>query len=139
MRKQREKRETYPCPTPGAADILLDKAKKEVATDPRQAAEKGWLAVVTAVRALLRASGGNWKSTQRVAENLSKFETAHNMSHNVSSLVTTMARNLHGSAFYRGDPEFYDNAALESSFNIVEQIIDNCESLCRFYGSKRSR
>ena len=130
----RTRRGKAPPPTVGAARALLAKARTELAKDTRQAAEKGWLAAVTAARAMLRRGGHDgWKRLSRVAENLAALEEDRKMSSQTSEDVGVLARELHGSAFYSGDPNYTDRAVVEANFKIVERVIRDAEAFCRLH------
>jgi len=129
-----KRRGKAPPPTVGAARALLAKARTELAKDPRQAAEKGWLAAVTAARAMLRRGGyDGWKRLSRVAENLAALEEDRKMSSQTSEDVGVLARELHGAAFYSGDPNFTDRDVVEANFRIVERVIGDAEAFCRLH------
>ena len=137
MTKRHPKSKPPPAATPGGASKLLDKARKEVVKDPRQAAEKGWLAAVTAVRALLRSAGEEWMSSQRVKDRLLKFETKRNLNHALSGRLEDFAEIMHGSIFYKGDVDLCKRETVERWLGSVEVFIDDASVLCRLMGRRR--
>ncbi|MDE3097321.1 MAG: hypothetical protein KGK07_15140 [Chloroflexota bacterium] len=131
------RREKAPSPTPGAARRLLARAREELKKDPRQAAEKGWLAAATAARAILRRAGRpEWKRVSRIEENLTETLGELKMSTQTGEDVGVLARALHGSAFYKGDPDYTDKAVVEANFKIVERVIGDAEAFFRLRGRR---
>ena len=139
-----------PFPTVGAARALLAKARRELngkikseqkldeTTKHRQAAEKGWLAAVTAGRAMLRVAGGKWMSSMGVTDHVIEIETERKTGPVVSSKLRLLAGSLHGGAFYQGNEDFCQIDFIEANFQLVDEIIQRVDEFCR-HARKRAK
>lgn len=121
------------------ARALLEKARVELGKkENRQAAEKGWLALVTAGRTMLRAAGEDWESSQGVANRLAEIEPGNQP---VTSTLRVMAGTLHGTCFYRGslEKELCGHDAIEANFRLVATAIGDAADFCRRRNRRRIR
>lgn len=111
-----------------AACEHLEKSRNQL--DRRQAAEKGWLALVTAGRALLKAaSDEEWARTTRVAERVTEMEQRRFKRSRVGSALARYQRTLHGRAFYAGEDELSDAEYIRLAFEDIEDVIAAAEAM----------
>ncbi len=109
----------------------MQKARDELARgENRQAAEKGWLAIVTAGRAMLRSAGSEWASSRGVADRVEEVEAVPRP---VTGAIRIVASTLHGTCFYGGalGEEFCGRQAIEANFGLVDAAIDHVATFCR--------
>lgn len=97
----------------------------------RQAAEKGWLALVTAGRAMLRSAGQDWMRTSRVGDRVIALEEARFKRADVGTTLKVLQGTLHGRGFYAGDDELSDAAYIGPALDLIERAIDRADEACR--------
>ena len=111
-----------------AARGHLDKSRSLL--DRRQAAEKGWLALMTAGRALLKAAGEeDWARTSRVAERVTALEERRFKRARVGSALARYQRTLHGRSFYAGEDELSDADYIRLAFEDIEEVIGVADAM----------
>lgn len=97
----------------------------------REAAEKAWLALVTAGRAILKAAGDEaWTRTARVANHVAELERERFKRTRVGSAMKRYQRALHGRSFYAGESEFSDIGYLHLVLEDIEDVIVAAEAIC---------
>ena len=121
-----------PPPTIGAARTLLEEARRKLARgENRQAAETGWLAAVTAGRAMLRHASDLSPSVAgrigRVVERVDEVEKKHRMKGRISAVISLVRRDLHGIVFLGGvkDEDWSGAKAIEREFSMIARVIEN--------------
>ena len=98
----------------------------------RQAAEKGWLALVTAGRAMLRAaSHPEWAKTTGVPKRVADWEKGKFKRAEVGHALRTYQRLLHGACFYGGVEEACDPAGIEADLHGIAQAIEHAAAVCK--------
>ena len=122
--------------TIGAARRSLHLAREELdqatSLDDRvQAAEKGWKALVTAGRAVLRcASASGWHLSTGVADWLESVERQIVGAARLSGKLRAVALGPHGGCFYQGNEESCAPKTLAAIFETIEETVDYADDLC---------
>jgi hypothetical protein len=122
--------------TIGAAAQQIREAKAHLRAarstlDKRQAAEKAWLALMTAGRAMLRCAGEPWEDPRHIPRRVEQLEKRRFRHARVASALRVYQRALHGQAFYVGMEEATGMSTLQEAFVHVENTIGQAREECR--------
>lgn len=145
QRKQKESRAGI-APNFEQARAQLERARRELdkagpdLLGRRQAAEKGWLAAVTAARMTLRcASGETVPSAEGVVKKFKAMETTIDKGFPLTTRLDAAQNMLHGSCFYRGVSEDCAADRIATRLHNVEQFINGAEQFCPVVRKPKAR